>query len=130
MNILKKDTSLITVLTAYLPSFLWAFIIFLFSSQSVLPGFDQSVYDFFLKKSAHVFVYLVLYLFVCNAVTKTVAEKHKKVILFLPILICFGYAISDEFHQSFVPGRFGSFRDIGFDMLGVAIAFLKKYNYI
>ena len=130
MNLLKKNTTVLTLITAYLPSFLWALIIFIFSSQSVLPGFEQSIYDFFLKKSAHIFVYLILYLLIFKAVSQTVAEKHKKIILILPILICFGYSVSDELHQSFVPGRFGTFRDIGFDMLGVTIAFLKKYDYI
>ncbi len=29
------------------------------------------------------------------------------------------FAISDEFHQSFVPGRSASFMDIGLDLLGI-----------
>ncbi|MBB4663729.1 VanZ family protein [Conexibacter arvalis] len=36
--------------------------------------------------------------------------------------IAFGYAISDEFHQSFVDGRQGSVRDVLIDSAGVALA--------
>ncbi len=130
MTLFKKDLTIKEIITAYLPPFLWAFIIFLFSSQSSLPGFEQSVFDFLLKKSAHIFVYLVLYFLVFKAANTTIKKQHTKIVLILPILICFTYAVSDELHQSFVPGRFATFRDIGFDMLGVGIGFLKKYDYI
>ena len=37
------------------------------------------------------------------------------------------FAISDEFHQSFVPGRTASFMDIGLDLIGIfcGLAVLK-----
>ena len=31
------------------------------------------------------------------------------------------FAISDEFHQSFVPGRSASLMDIGLDLLGIVL---------
>ena len=31
------------------------------------------------------------------------------------------FAISDEFHQSFVPGRSASFMDIGLDLIGIIL---------
>lgn len=34
--------------------------------------------------------------------------------------ICFLYACSDEFHQLFVPGRAGQWRDVGIDSMGAA----------
>ena len=130
MSIFKSETSLQHIILAYLPPFLWAGVIFIFSSQALLPGFEESSYDFFLKKSAHIFVYLVLYLLVMRGVERTVKKKYEKIILFAPLGICLLYAISDELHQSFVPGRFGTLRDIGYDMLGVLIGFLRKYRYI
>lgn len=48
----------------------------------------------------------------------------------LPAVICLFYAMTDEVHQTFVPGRFGTFRDIGYDLLGTFLAFLKRYRYI
>ena len=36
------------------------------------------------------------------------------------LVFCFLYACSDEFHQTFVPGRSGEVRDVFVDMAGVA----------
>lgn len=130
MNIVKKELSLQQIIIAYLPPILWAGIIFILSSQATLPGLEESAYDFILKKLAHILVYLILYLLVFRAVQITIQEKQKKLILILPIVICLIYAISDEFHQSLVPGRYATLRDIGYDMIGVTTAFLKKYDYI
>lgn len=38
--------------------------------------------------------------------------------------LCFFYACSDEFHQLFVPGRSGEFRDVCIDLLGSCIGLL------
>jgi VanZ family protein len=130
VNIFKKDLSFKQAFVAYLPPMLWAMVIFLFSSQTNLPGFEESAYDFILKKLAHIFVYLVLYLLVFRAVKITIKADNSKLILLLPVVICIMYATSDEFHQSLVPGRYATLRDIGYDMIGVGIAFLKKYGYI
>lgn len=130
MSIFKSGITFKTIFVAYLPPFLWATLIFFFSSQSVLPGFEESVHNFIFKKLAHISVYLVLYLLVAHAVISTTSEKQSKVVLVLPIFICLLYAISDELHQSLVPGRYATLRDIGYDSLGISIAFLKKYGYI
>lgn len=39
-------------------------------------------------------------------------------------LLCALYSCSDEFHQTFIPGRYGKITDIGFDCLGVIAALL------
>lgn len=115
---------------AYLPAIIWASIIFAFSSQKVIPGVEEYAPDFFIKKFAHVFVYLVLYFLLQFAVNKTTQTSQTKLRLYLPLILCCIYAISDEIHQSFVPGRTATLRDIGYDMIGVSIAFLRKYGYI
>lgn len=113
-----------------MPSLAWAGVIFLFSSQSVLPGLEQSFFDFFIKKIAHIIVYLVLYLLLAQGIEQTVKKSYARAFIYGPVLLCFLYAISDEIHQTFVPGRYGTLRDVGYDMLGVSIAFLKKHHYI
>lgn len=118
------------LLNAYLPPVLWALFIFILSSQSSLAGFQESAYDFIFKKSAHIFVYLILYMLLKRAVDKTTNSQSTTNRLYFPILICLLYAISDEFHQSLIPGRYATIRDIGYDALGVGVAFLKKYNFI
>ena len=130
MKIFKNSINTTQLVSAFLPPILWAAVIFVFSSQTSLPGFEQSAYDFVLKKVAHIFVYLILYLLVVRSVTLTIKKGHKNLLMLLPIFICLFYATSDEFHQSLVPGRYSTLRDIGYDMLGVSIAFLKKFGYI
>lgn len=41
-----------------------------------------------------------------------------------PVLICFLYACTDEFHQSFVPGRGAAFSDVLIDTSGALVAML------
>jgi len=114
---------------AYFPAAVWAVTIFLLSSQSTLPGLSVSTADFVFKKSAHMFVYAVLYFLLWRAMHKTTSQTWKHRWL-LPIIITLIYASVDEFHQVFVPGRFGTLRDIGYDMLGASIIFLRQYRYI
>ena len=40
------------------------------------------------------------------------------------LALSIGYGVSDEFHQSFVPGRAPSWADVAFDSLGAAIGLL------
>jgi len=76
-------------INAFSPPIIWAAIIFLFSSQSNLPGFEQSAYDFVLKKIAHIFVYFVLYFLIKRAFD--IISKKSTIYnqIYFPILICF-----------------------------------------
>ncbi|MCL4208130.1 VanZ family protein [Patescibacteria group bacterium] len=116
---------------AFLPAIVWAMVIFTLSSQPTLPGFESGFFDFILKKSAHMFVYAVLYLLIARGVEMVEPTRAKKSwLVFLPLLIVLFYAISDEFHQSLVPNRYPTFRDIGYDILGASLMFFRKYKYI
>ena len=42
--------------------------------------------------------------------------------IFIAMLFSIGFAASDEFHQSFVPDRFGTVQDVLIDSLGVCTA--------
>jgi len=122
---------IIKVLNYYLPPVLWAGIIFLLSAQSALPTLSASPLDFLFKKMSHIFVYAVLFLLIHRALTRT----HRQITLIPTIwlwtlLFCLLYATGDELHQSFVPGRFATLRDIGYDMLGASLALLYKYRYV
>jgi len=120
-----------TLLSAYAPVVLWAGLIFYLSSQPILPGFYVETYDFIFKKCAHITVYAILYFFAYRSQTMTTTAKPMdRRTWLLPLLFVLLYAISDEFHQQFVEGRFGTTRDVGFDLLGASLAFLKLYRYI
>jgi VanZ family protein len=119
------------VASAYLPVILWAGLIFYLSHQSILPGLYVETYDFIFKKMAHITVYAILYFLLYRSQLLTSnSNKVEKRIWLLPLIVVLLYAISDEFHQQFVEGRFGTVRDVGFDILGASLAFLKLYRYI
>jgi VanZ family protein len=116
---------------AFFPPLAWAVVIFLFSSQSVLPSLNISAADFVFKKGAHMFVYGVLYFLLWRGFTLVSVKKETHPQRWaLPMAICLIYALTDEYHQSWVSGRTATFRDVGFDMLGASISWLKMYGYV
>ena len=72
-----------------------------------------------LRKFMHASVYLVLAILVMNALI--VSGCKYLVSLILCLIICFGYACSDEYHQTFVDGRTGQFSDVLIDTGGSVI---------
>jgi len=113
---------------AFIPAILWAGFIFFLSSQEVLPGLTLSIPDFILKKTAHIIVFAVLYLLLIKGfykIGKYPLQSWKTV-----FIICLSYAILDELHQTAVSGRSGTVRDVGFDFIGIGLAFLYKFDYI
>ncbi|MDP4119060.1 MAG: VanZ family protein [Bacillota bacterium] len=68
------------------------------------------------RKSAHFFLYLVL-----GIITFMLAgryNKNIKKIWMIALLCCLAYAISDEIHQYFVPGRACMWQDVLIDFCG------------
>ena len=70
----------------------------------------------FTRKLAHFSIYFVLGLLIMMALTPY--QMPLWVQLMLTILLCFIYAMTDEFHQTFVSGRNGTFVDCIIDTLG------------
>jgi VanZ family protein len=58
----------------------------------------------------------------------TLKEFKVKDILYYSLLICYLYALSDEFHQLFVIGRSGEFKDVIIDTLGSILAIIIFKN--
>lgn len=102
-----------SVLTKWLPVFLWATVIFSFSSVPQIKVTDFFLWDFIFKKTAHVLEYAVLFVLLYRATNKK---------WFWSFAITLLYAVSDEYHQSFVVGRSSTFYDLGFDLSGANIA--------
>ena len=91
-------------LSSWLPPLAWMAVIFAFSSQH--GGGHLPAAEVALRKLAHVIEYLALTL------------------LLVPVacLAALVYAASDEWHQSFVPGRTATPRDVAIDGIGIALA--------
>lgn len=91
------------------------------------PTPSDTLLNFLLKKTAHVVEYAILYWLTWRAV-----NQDKKTIEYLwPLIFVVLYAISDEVHQSFVPGRHARAYDVGFDTLGASLIILGiKRRYL
>lgn len=71
------------------------------------------------RKGAHVTEYIVLYLSL--ALAMYVSNLRRCRWIGLSMVITFFYACTDEFHQTFVPGRAGRFTDVMIDCTGALI---------
>lgn len=79
--------------------------------------------QFIVRKTAHFAIYAILgVLSVLNTVTLEKISLAKRFII--SALFCLVYAISDEIHQLFVPGRSGEIRDVLIDFTGALIGIL------
>ena len=96
----------------WLPAGGWMALIFYFSSQTELPGPASHVLDVLFKKGAHFVVYAILAALLERAVA--LPAHGRRVAFTLAVL----YAISDEFHQSFTPGRTPQATDVMIDAAG------------
>jgi VanZ family protein len=96
---------------------LWMALIFYLSAQSELPRPESDLLDAISKKIAHNGAYAILMLLLLNALRPRARIRTAFVLLI-------AYAISDEIHQSFVPLRSASLRDVCFDALGGLVGVL------
>lgn len=86
--------------------------IFVLSSRSDLPNATDSVIGELLLTAAHFVGYGVLAILLAHALA---LPRHGNVVaLVLTVL----YGATDEFHQSFTPGRSASATDLLVDLLG------------
>ena len=105
---------------------LWMGVIFTLSAIPSLASPLAPIYDLMLRKLAHMGVYAVLTILLFRALRRYMASTSHA--LLLAVLVAGVYACSDEWHQRFVPGREGSWRDVGIDTLGIASACTLVYK--
>lgn len=72
-----------------------------------------------IRKNAHFFCYLVLGLLAMNAFRRSGYTVKKSLVL--SFLLCVLYAVSDEIHQLYVPGRGARATDVLIDSSGAGI---------
>ena len=112
-------------LLVWLPALLMMLTIFGFSSipGSVMPNFGPP--DLFVKKGGHVLGYALL------ALAYWFGLRFERRLWWPALLLALIYAASDEFHQSFVPGRHPSWVDaLGIDGGGAATALGLAYMWL
>ena len=86
----------------------------------------------FVRKTAHFTIYLILG--ILSFMLAECYENRKKAILYA-LIFCLLYAISDEIHQLFVPGRSGEIRDVLIDFSGsllgiIILTFISKIKRV
>ena len=72
-------------------------------------------------RTAHLLAYLGLSILVTRAVAGGLPRRISLRAAAIAILITVAYGASDEFHQLFVPGRSGEWRDLVADAVGAVI---------
>ncbi|MFC1653659.1 VanZ family protein [Patescibacteria group bacterium] len=114
------------IVIRWIPPIIWSGVIFALSSYSTLPGPKIIWWDFVFKKSAHMFMYAVLFLLIQRSINWKNKIKRYSLSMILTIL----FAFSDEYHQSFVLGRTALLSDVGYDSLGASLMLLKLKHLI
>lgn len=101
------------------PVFIWMALVFFLSAQPQFPTPGQRWLDVLLEKTAHFAEFAVLAALVLRAVRLEGIRGWRG--LGAAMLVAWVYALSDEFHQHFVPGRVADWSDILFDWLGSVV---------
>ena len=83
-----------------------------FAELPPLIGVDKLLHIIAYSSLAGTFLY---------ALKPLVHNSNRSVTAVLIVLFCIIYGISDEFHQSFIPGRFSSIWDVLADGLGALL---------
>src|SRR5438270_5098080 len=133
----------------WLPVFIWLGLIFLGSADlmsaeqtsRIIGPFlrwfkpDVSVetiaqVQFVVRKGAHVSEYAALAILLWRAFRRGTRWRMKISALFATTcLVCTLFAISDEFHQSFVPSRTASPIDVIIDICGAVVGLLICWRF-
>ena len=111
------------LLRYWLPPVLWMGMIFFLSAQPTLPHHPDNLFDLILKKAGHAVEYGILAFLLWRALSQGQGTLSRSALV-TAFLISVLYAASDEYHQTFVPGRKGTLVDVGFDTVGALVALL------
>lgn len=115
----RKGVRVVKLIKYWLPVVIYAIIIFYFSS---IPGQDIPHVFPYQDIVFHVIEYALFALLINRALRAgNPAIAYSRRFLWVIVLVII-YAITDEFHQSFVPNRIPSLFDIVSDGIGACIA--------
>jgi len=132
---------------AWAATLLWAFTIFSFSGRSfggattawilqqalrllhleVSPPVFEFLH-FCLRKLGHVTEYATFSVLLYFALESREHHRWRTRTALWAILLAGLYSLTDEYHQSLVPGRGPSLRDCGIDTVGAALGMLAMYH--
>lgn len=108
----KATSRLLRLAWRWLPLIVWLFLIFLVSDRPKAEIPDYGAWDLLVKKSSHFVAYGIVALLARRALHESPLATP------LALLLTFLYAVGDEYHQTFVPGRHGNWIDVLIDTAG------------
>jgi VanZ family protein len=112
-----EEHVMVKILVRWMAVVFWMGVIFALSATPSLASPFEPVYDFILRKLAHLTVYAVLTVLLFRAFRLHAARPTHA--WWLAMLVAALYACSDEWHQTVVPGREGTGRDVVIDSMGI-----------
>jgi VanZ family protein len=106
---------------AWVPAIAWAGLIFFVSSQPKETFVKLGLSGTLLSVAGHLVTYAVLMVLLVIALREggRLPAKQSYLVAFLLVAL---YGLSDEYHQSFVPGRTATLWDWLVDLLGAGLA--------
>lgn len=112
--------------TSYIPALVLMAGIFAMSSQSTVPQ-ASGISPALTAALGHLVVYAVLAVLIFRAVEIDVRNVTRCAVIAWGISTLYG--ITDEFHQSFVPGRYATVGDVLLDSAGAAAGLCLLLGY-
>lgn len=103
----------------WLPPVAWMAVIFVASHTPSARIPSAGPWDVLVKKGGHLLSYTLLAWLWLRALRPALSPPR---LYWAAFAVAVLYAISDEFHQTFVPGRNGTPIDVGIDGAGVLLA--------
>lgn len=100
---------------------IWMLAIYYLSSQSLSFIVATDIWQFLLRKMAHMFEYAILNLLIFRILSAT-EKRHYYWNLFWALILTILYSISDEYHQTYTLGRVGTYKDVMIDSTGAFIS--------
>jgi len=108
----------------WLPPLVWMALIYLVSAQESVPSVP-GLWDLLLKKGSHILAYGLLTILYLRAMRgSSIGDTPARA---LSAALAVTYALTDEYHQRFVPGRNGTLVDVAIDGVGIAGAILLDW---
>ena len=106
------------------PVVIWMLVIFVFSSRGRASVAEEYIINFLVFKTLHVLEYAWLFALSFRAVKLSVPHQKKFVWGLAALVVTVLYAASDELHQTYIPTREGTPRDVIIDAIGACIAWI------
>ena len=109
----------------WLPPVAWMAMIFALSHEPNLPAPPGPLLDTLVMKTCHVITYGVLAWLFWRALRQHADGSPLLRVVSVGLAVLYG--MSDEYHQSFVPGRYGRLWDVVIDGGGAVVAMLLDW---